>query len=290
MTLLHRGLCVTDVDRSAAFYQDALGFEPHRDLGVLCGPEVERCTQLPGARIRALALRRADGPVLRLQQFLAPPASGPRTRRSTLQYGLMHLSFYVQDLDAWARRIAQAGGAAWESTRAHYAENRTTMLYCTDPDGIRIELMNAPGEAERFSHSGICVADIDASLAWYAALGFQPAENYVLDQALPWLAQINEVPGIRLRAQMVRDARGNTIELLKVFSPACFGPRQAQPVNRFGLSHLAFGGDDLHATVAKLQAAGADLPPSNRAVVDDVEVWPCTDPDGVRIELMHAPG
>ena len=80
-----------------------------------------------------------------------------------------------------------------------------------------------------------------ASMAYYAALGFSPVENYVLDQGLPWLDVINETPGIKLRAQMMRDADGNTIELLKVFEPACFGTRERQPLNRFGLTHIAFG-------------------------------------------------
>jgi catechol 2,3-dioxygenase-like lactoylglutathione lyase family enzyme len=265
MKLKHRGICVSDLDRSTAFYRSALGFEREEDFGILEGPDVERRMQLPGVRVRTRTLRRPDGPVILLQQFLSPPASGPRTRRSTLQYGLVHLSFYVDDIDEWARRIARHGGAVWEPTRARYEVNRTTMLYCTDPDGLRIELMNAPGEAERFSHGGICVADIDASMAFYAALGFSPAENYVLDQGLPWLGVINEVPGIRLRAQMVRDAGGNTIELLKVFHPACYGPREPQPMNRFGLTHLAFEED-------------GQAPASVR---------PITDPDGVRIEFLR---
>ena len=268
ITLLHRGLCVADIDRSAAFYTAALGFEDLQDLGVLEGPELDRGLQLRGVRASVKSLRRPDGPVVQLQQFLNPPATGARTRRATLQYGLLHLSFYVHDIDVWARRIVQAGGAAWESTRAHYAENDTTMLYCTDPDGVRIELMKSPGEAERFSHSGICVGDIEASMAFYGALGFGPAENYVLDEGQPWLAVINEVPGIRLRAQMMRDADGNTIELLKVFSPDGFGPRTLQPANRFGLSHLAFLDD------GRGQATGP------RTI---------SDPDGVRIELMRSP-
>jgi catechol 2,3-dioxygenase-like lactoylglutathione lyase family enzyme len=125
-------------------------------------------------------------------------------------------------------------------------------------------LMNAPGEPERFSHSGICVGDIAASMAFYARLGFKPAENYVLDEGAPWLAVINEVPGIKLRAQMMRDEYGNIIELLQVFQPVCFGPREMQAMNRFGLSHMVIEDD-----------------PS----MDAVDIFHRADPDGVRIEF-----
>ncbi|WP_158511234.1 MULTISPECIES: VOC family protein [Sphingobium] len=38
-----------------------------------------------------------------------------------MQYGLVHLSIYVDDIDAWAARIVQAGGTVHEETRAHFA-------------------------------------------------------------------------------------------------------------------------------------------------------------------------
>jgi catechol 2,3-dioxygenase-like lactoylglutathione lyase family enzyme len=285
--LSHRGICVSDMARSEAFYREALDFADYQDHGLIEGYDMEKTMQLPGVRLRAKMLRRADGPVIELLKFETPEATGPREKRSTLQYGLVHLSFYVDDIDAAAGRIVDAGGAVWEPTRAHYAENDTTMLYCTDPDGVRIELMKAPGERPRFSHSGICVEDIDTSLAYYDALGFQPAENYVLDQGLPWLDIINEVPGIKLRAQLVRDAEGNTIELLKVFEPACFGPRERQPLNRYGLTHIAFWDDEMERTVAELSARGGYFVEEAHVRTPQIELQHGADPDGVRIELMR---
>jgi catechol 2,3-dioxygenase-like lactoylglutathione lyase family enzyme len=281
---------VSDIARSERFYKQALDFADHQDYGLLEGPDMAKTMQLPGVRLRAKMLRHPDGPVIELLNFLEPEATGPREKRSTLQYGLVHLSFYVDDIDAQARRIAEAGGTVWEHTRAHYADNNTTMLYCTDPDGIRIELMKAPGERARFSHSGICVEDVEASMKYYAALGFQPAENYVLDQGVEWLAIINEVPGIKLRAQMVRDAEGNTIELLKVFEPACFGPRERQPLNRFGLTHLAFWDDEMERTIGELTHRGGYFVEDAHVRTDVIELQHGADPDGVRIELMRPVG
>ena len=105
-----------------------------------------------------------------------------------------------------------------------------------------------------------------------------------------WLDIVNELPGVKLRAQMVRSAEGNMIELLKMDSPACFGPRERRTMNQFGLTHLAFYVDDIDAVAATMRDAGGRTYPNTRATFENgVEIMYCTDPDGVRVELMKAP-
>lgn len=290
VTLSHRGICVSDLSASVRFYTEALDFVPTIDYGTMGGPQMEQTTDIPGIRLHASMYQHPDGPKIELLHFEAPDAFGPRERRSTLQYGLVHLSFYVDDIDASAARIAAAGGHVFEQTRAHYPAGRTTMLYCTDPDGVRIELMHSEGVPARFSHSGICVDSIEASLPYFQALGFEPAENYVLDEGSEWLATVNEVDGIRLRAQMVRDKEANVIELLKVFDPPCFGPRERRALNQLGLTHLAFWVDDIDAIAAELAARGGSWAEQTRVVMPGIELYHGADPDGVRIELMRATG
>lgn len=219
--LLYRSICVSDIERSARFYKEALDFSDFSSSDV-SGPEISKQMGLANVALRTRVLKHLDGPMIQLMEFVSPTASGPLERRSTLQYGLVHLSFYVDDIDAAAQRLMDAGGHVFEHTRAHYSEGGTTLLYCTDPDGVRIEFMHHPDVPARFSHSGICVNDIETSMGYYRVLGFEAAENYVLDQGFDWLGTINEVPGIKLRAQMVRDADGNVIGFPKVFEPASF--------------------------------------------------------------------
>lgn len=285
--LLQRNLCVQDIERSARFYQQALDFT-EVSRATLSGPEVSKQMGLPDAVVHTRLLKHRDGPQIRLMEFASPAASGPRERRSTLQYGLVHLSLYVDDIDAEAQRIRDAGGLVFEHTRSHFPEGRTTLLYCTDPDGIRVELMHNPDVPGRFSHGGICVNDIDASIRFYQELGFELAENYVLDQGHDWLANINEVPSIKLRAQMVRDAEGNVIELLKVFEPSSFGPRERGPLNRFGITHLSFADDAPAELAQKLEALGGRSYPEESTTTPDGEVHQVSDPDGVRIELIRS--
>lgn len=287
MILSHRGVCVSDLARAERFYCEALDFAPDLDYGIISGPDMEKTMELPGVQLRCKMLKHRDGPKIELLQFLEPQAFGPRERRSTLQYGLVHLSFYVDDIDAVAAKIKAAGGSVFENTRAHYPAGATTMLYCTDPDGVRIELMHTEGVAARFSHSGICIDDIDVSMRYYQALGFEPVENYVLDEGFDWLATINEVPGIKLRAQMVKDSAGNVIELLKVFEPACLGPRERRKLNQFGLTHIAFWDDEPEKTVERLTELGGHFVEAAHVVTPAIELMHGADPDGVRIELMR---
>lgn len=290
LRLSHRGICVSDIAQSVRFYCEALDFAPYQDHGTVSGPDIEKTMEMVGVQFRCKMLKHRDGPVLQLLQFLAPASFGSRERRSTLQYGLVHLSFYVDDLDATAAKIAGAGGSVHEETRAHYPEGGTTLLYCTDPDGVRIELMHSEAVPGRFSHSGICVNDIDVSKGFYKELGFHPVENYVLDEGMDWLGKINEVPGIKLRAQMIKDSEGNVIELLKVFDPDCFGPRERRKLNQFGLTHLAFYDDDPDATVTNLTQLGGHFVEDAHVVTPSVELQHGADPDGVRIELMKPVG
>jgi catechol 2,3-dioxygenase-like lactoylglutathione lyase family enzyme len=289
ITLSHRGMCVGDCDRSLAFYRDALGFG-HVATFAMDDPALATVMEVPGAKIRAHMVRNAEGVTLELLQFVEPAPFGSRERRPNNQYGLTHLAFYVDDMDRAADRIRAAGGRVYEQTRALFPEGSTTMMYCTDPDGVRIELMHNPAIAPRFSHSGICVTDIGASQAFYAGgIGFAPAETYALDNHSSWLDIVNELPGVRLRAQMMRSPEGHTFELLKIHAPDCFGPRTRRTMNQFGLTHMAFYVDDIDSVAADIVAAGGTAWPQTRAVfATGIEIMYCTDPDGVRVELMRA--
>ena len=288
--LSHRGVCVSDFRQSLRFYRDGLGFAEAEHFA-MDDPALSSVMEVEGAKIEAQMVRDQRGVTLELLQFVTPAASGSRERRPNNQYGLTHLAFYVDDMDQAAARVRDAGGTVHAHTRATFPQGNTTMMYCTDPDGTRIELMHNPDIAGRFSHSGICVTDIDRTMRFFdQAIGFTPAENYALSNHSDWLDIVNELPGVKLRAQMVRSAEGNMIELLKMDSPACFGPRERRTMNQFGLTHLAFYVDDIDAVAATMRDAGGRTYPNTRATFENgVEIMYCTDPDGVRVELMKAP-
>ncbi|MDB5395286.1 MAG: glyoxalase/bleomycin resistance/dioxygenase family protein [Rhodospirillales bacterium] len=173
--LSHRGICVSDFKRSLRFYRDGLGFV-EAELFAMNDPALSSVMEVEGADIDAQMVHNPQRVTLELLQFVKPAASGQRERRPNNQYGLTHLAFYVDDMDEAATRVHEAGGRVHEHTRATFIQAQTTMMYCTDPDGVRIELMYNPDIAGRFSHSGICVTDIDRSMRFFdRAIGFAPA-------------------------------------------------------------------------------------------------------------------
>lgn len=285
----HRGVCVADIERATLFYQGALGFEPAQPQATLAGTVAGQDGRLPGTAVQARLMCNDQGVALELLQFLRPAATGPRVRRPNNQYGLTHLAFYVDSIDAVAEQVRRWGGQAYPHTRAHYPEGGATMMYCTDPDGTRIELMQAQGAAPRFSHSGICVREVARSQRFYAALGFIEAENYDLQNHSSWLDVINELDQVKLRAQMVRGAAGDTLELLHFTSPSAFGPTTAQPFNRHGLTHLAFQADDLQQAASRVAAAGGYVLDDDALCRNDAQRLFCADPDGVRLVLLRRP-
>jgi len=137
----HFGICVSDLERSLAFYCGALGFEKAESHEI--GTEFAALMDLPDVAVTSQFIRR--GPTaIELLAFRDPSPFGERTRRAVNQLGLTHLSFRVEDVPATAARIVELGGSIVESSRTTIDLGGTALefLYCTDPDGVRVELMD----------------------------------------------------------------------------------------------------------------------------------------------------
>jgi glyoxylase I family protein len=138
----HMGICVSDAVKSVKFYCEALGFEErwHRMLGnelsALVGIEPELAFEVH------IVVK--DGFVIELIHFFRPDNVGSSTAKPMNQLGFTHLSFRVEDIDAMAARIEALGGKVLRSTRT--AALGGDVIFCTDPDGTRIELMRLPDE------------------------------------------------------------------------------------------------------------------------------------------------
>jgi catechol 2,3-dioxygenase-like lactoylglutathione lyase family enzyme len=142
-----------------------------------------------------------------------------------------------------------------------------------------------------FSHFGICVSDLDRSLRFYTeAFGFEKAESHVIGQEF---ARLMDFPDVVLTSQFIRKG-ATTIELLAFTEPSPFGDRERRAVNQLGLTHLSFQVSDLESVAAKVVELGGAIVETSRTTIDFGEtplrfVY-CTDPDGVRVELMDLGG
>ncbi len=140
----HLGICVSDLERSLRFYREALGFELTASHQV--GEEFNGLMELDGVKLESRMVTR-DGVTIELLAFGHPPPWGERRRRAMNQLGLTHLSLRVDDVDAVASDIERLGGEVVRTTRTSLdiASSPLDFVYCTDPDGVRIELMDLPG-------------------------------------------------------------------------------------------------------------------------------------------------
>ncbi len=146
LTFSHVGICVSDLERSLRFYCEGLGFELVESFTV--GTEFGRLMEVEGDIVLQSRFITRDGVRLELLRFDAPGFHGPAARRPMNQLGLTHLSVRVADVDATAARIRELGGAVFDHTRSKFDNpdgSNTDFVYCTDPDGVRIELMRLPG-------------------------------------------------------------------------------------------------------------------------------------------------
>ena len=139
----HVGVVVRDLDRSIAFYRDALDFAVAEAWPV--GREFGALMELDDVDVQSQFLRRGDL-AIELLHYRSPAVEGDGQRRQVNRLGINHLCFRVADVDAVAARVEAAGGVVLGHTRTTFGDGDGIMdfVYCTDPDGTRIELMRIP--------------------------------------------------------------------------------------------------------------------------------------------------
>jgi lactoylglutathione lyase len=123
----------------------------------------------------------------------------------------------------------------------------------------------------RTLHFGLRVADLDRSLAFYTAVGYEI------------VGSVPETPLGRLTMLKLPGDEFVTIELVH-------DPSEGDVDAGSGLSHFVIGVESLDATITELAARGidADEPVSPDGSDDFRTTW-IVDPDGNRIELVQWP-
>ena len=121
-------------------------------------------------------------------------------------------------------------------------------------------------------HVAFRVNDLEASLAFYAKLGFPEFLRLTQDDGRPWIAYLKITDQI----------------YLELF-PGGDGGKAVGPEHT-GVHHLCLTTDDIEKTAAHLEsvgiAASSPLVPTRRGLDGNRGMW-VTDPDGNRIEIME---
>lgn len=139
----HTSFTVSDLDRSVAFFTEALGFALlHR------GPRdpamIGRVVGVPGADIE-VAYVQGPGHRLELIEYKAPADRG-RVESRPCDTGFAHVAFDVDDIDA-ALAAAAAHGVKplSEPQDLHTGPNKGgRVVYTRDPDGVTVEFIQRP--------------------------------------------------------------------------------------------------------------------------------------------------
>lgn len=137
----HIGICTSDVAQSVRFYTEALGFTFERSIDGI-GPPFDTLTELPGVTCDVHYVKCGDT-TIELIGYPAGKVLGPGERRPMNQLGFTHMTLIVEDVDATAARIVEHGGRSHPETRIDTPMG--PMIFCTDPDGTRIELIQGTG-------------------------------------------------------------------------------------------------------------------------------------------------
>jgi predicted enzyme related to lactoylglutathione lyase len=137
---MHTGICVTDIKLSAQFYSKVLGFIADVNMEALGAP-LDKLLELPGETLDVCQLA-SGGMRIELVHFHGG-TTGSTGRRPMNQRGLTHMTFQVTDIEEVMGRVKQYGGQVHMETWIDSAFGR--IVFCTDPDGVRIELMQPPG-------------------------------------------------------------------------------------------------------------------------------------------------
>ncbi len=142
--LSHIGICVSDLERSVRFYRDTLCFTELSRFNVE-GEQAATLIELPSGKIQTVYLEREG---VRIELLYYPelgseeiPAPRPMNR-----VGLTHLSLRVEDLDKTLAEVVNAGGTCLTQSRVENKDWGTKAIFVTDPDGLRIELLQIPGD------------------------------------------------------------------------------------------------------------------------------------------------
>ena len=123
----------------------------------------------------------------------------------------------------------------------------------------------------RTLHFGLRVSDLDRSLAFYTAVGYEV------------VGRVPETPIGELTMLKVPDDEFVTIELVH-------DPTQADVRGGTTLSHFVIMVESMDATIAELSARGIDAEvPVSPDGSDDFRTTSIVDPDGNRIELVQWP-
>jgi len=146
----HIGLTVTDLDASADFYRDIVGFREVRRSTTSSKFEwMDVLFRVKGAELQVVVLA-GDDMALQLVKHVGTPGEPAKVGHTNA--GTLHLCINVDDIDAKREQVLATG--KYDPTPI-VEQNMPGVrsFYVTDPDGIPVEFLTGPYVAETTSYT-----------------------------------------------------------------------------------------------------------------------------------------
>jgi catechol 2,3-dioxygenase-like lactoylglutathione lyase family enzyme len=136
----HTGLVVWNLENSLAFYVKILGFRLWK-RAVEQGRFIEQVVGIPGVVLEWVKLKAPDNSLLELLQYHSHPDHEAYFKlQPSNKPGSSHLAFTVKDIGEQYRILLERG-IHCNSEPQTSPDGNVKVLYCHDPDGIIVELV-----------------------------------------------------------------------------------------------------------------------------------------------------
>jgi len=145
MMIDHVNIVVRDLDAMIAFYQNVLGMEVTKYV-TISGEWVERVVGLKGVIARVIYLGMETGPRIELIKYQSPEPLEAPDQGKPHTFGIRHMAFRVDDIDAQVARIRSAGVKTFADVQTvpdaqvkYQGGVRKRLAYFHDPEGNLLE-------------------------------------------------------------------------------------------------------------------------------------------------------
>ena len=138
MRTRHFGIVVTNMKKSLEFYENLLGFKIIKENDE-SGEYLDEMLSLKNVKVKTIKMSiNKDSTLIELLQYSTPKSSLIEKRINDL--GASHFSLTVKNLDEFYLNLKQEG-IKFNSAPIIIPESKAKVVFCFDPDGTPIELV-----------------------------------------------------------------------------------------------------------------------------------------------------
>lgn len=142
---------------------------------------------------------------------------------------------------------------------------------------------------KRMDNVGIVVEDLDATVAFFEALGLALEGRMMVEGE--WAGRVTGLGDQEVEIAMMRTPDGHSrLELSRFIRPAVIADHRTAPVNALGYLRVMFAVEDLDETLARIRPHGAELVGEVMDYADTYRLCYIRGPEGLLIGLAQELG